>query len=327
MKTIVSKLNIHTPWYIYRVKDVSYYMQNNDAFLNETHCFSCGEICDIEISNAGLVKFIFKTDTNEKQAREYCAIFLYFISICNGFNCEFDTTAYVDNQPKVNFFSYAKEDETDLPLLKDKKFYEIALGDIKEEFGDIINKLFSTNKLFMLSLLSNYYSMVVYKDFIGNGTYKFRNIVANIESIITIINEEKYRQIENKNKEYFKKVSNDSKISKRQLNKHLTIRRIPLKDKVEDVFKCVSKFGLEFKLNYNDECEKIANTRNFISHLFDEDKKYLSEQEQSKYTAVFEEIFRMLFLEYCGVDTNLIREKFLKNTPIKITLNNVFNIK
>ena len=89
----------------------------------------------------------------------------------------------------------------------------------------------------------------------------------------------------------------------------------------------MSKFGLEFKLNYNDECEKIANTRNFISHLFDEDKKYLSEQEESKYTAVFEEIFRMLFLEYCGVDTNLIREKFLKNTPIKITLNNVFNIK
>ena len=40
----------------------------------------------------------------------------------------------------------------------------------------------------------------------------------------------------------------------------------------------------------------------------------------------FEEIFRMLFLEYCGVDTNLIREKFLKNTPIKITLKNVFDI-
>ena len=326
MKTIVSKLNIHTPWYIYRVKDVSYYMENNDTFLNETHCFTCGEICDIEISNAGLVKFLFKTDTNEKQAREYCAIFLYFISICNGFNCEFDTTAYVDNQPKVNFFSYAKEDETDLPLLKDKKFYEIALEDIKEEFGDIINKLFSTNKLFMLSLLSNYYSMVVYKDFIGNGTYKFRNIVANIESIITIINKEKYKQVENENKEYLEKLHNDFSISKSQLTKYLTIHRVPLKDKLEDVFKSMEKYGLKFKLNYKKECEKIANTRNFISHLFDEDKEYLNNEEQSKYTAVFEEIFRMLFLEYCGVNTNLIREKFLKNIPIKITLKNVFNI-
>ncbi len=326
MKTIVSKLNIHTPWYIYRVKDVSYYMENNDAFLNETHCFSCGEICDIEISNAGLVKFIFKTDTNEKQVREYCAIFLYFISICNGFNCEFDTTAYVDNQPKVNFFSYAKEDETDLPLLKDKKFYEIALEDIKEKFGDIISKLFSTNKLFMLSLLSNYYSMVVYKDFIGNGTYKFRNIVANIESIITIINKEKYKQVEKENKEYLEKLHNDFGISKSQLNKYLTIHRVPLKDKLEDVFKSMEKFGLKFKLNYRKECEKIANTRNFISHLFDENKEYLSEEEQSKYTAVFEEIFRMLFLEYCGIDKNLIRENFLKNVPIRITLENVFNI-
>ena len=116
------------------------------------------------------------------------------------------------------------------------------------------------------------------------------------------------------------------KISKRQLNKHLTVRHIPLKDKLEDVFKHVSKFGLVFKLNYNEESEKIANTRNFISHLFDEDKKYLSEQEQTKYTAVFEEIFRMLFLEYCGVDADLIRERFLKNIPIKITLENVFNI-
>ena len=327
MKTIVSKLNIHTPWYIYRVKDVSYYMENNDAFLNETHCFSCGEICDIEISNAGLVKFIFKTDTNEKQAREYCAIFLYFISICNGFNCEFDTTACVDNQRIEKFFSYAKEDKTDLPLLKDQKFYEIALEDIKEEFGAIINKLFSANKLFMLSLLSNYYSMVVYKDFIGNDTYKFRNIVANIESIITIINEKEYRQSEEENKEYLNKISNNLKISKSQLNRYLTIRRIPLKDKLEDVFKYMSKFGLEFKLNYNDECEKIANTRNFISHLFDKDKKYLSVQEQSKYTAVFREVFRMLFLEYYGVDTNLIRKNFLKNTLIKTTLNYVFNIK
>jgi len=326
VKTIISKLNIHTPWYIYRLKDVSYYVKNDEAFFNETHCFSCGEICDIEITNAGLVKFLFKNDITEKQAREYCAIFLYFISICNGFNCEFDTMAYVDNVLNENFFSYAKEDKTDLPLLKDKKFYEIALEDIKEELGGIINKLFSANKLFMLSLLSNYYSMVVYKDFIGNGTYKFRNIVANIESIITIMNKEKYKQVEKENKEYLEKLHNDCGVSKSQLNKYLTIRRVTLKDKLEDVFRYMSKFGLEFKLNYNDECEKIANTRNFISHLFDENKMYLSEQEQLKYTAVFEEIFRMLFLEYCGVDANLIREKFLKNTPIKIILKNVFNI-
>lgn len=326
MKNLLVKLNLHTPWYIYRLKDVSYYVENDEAFFNETHCFSCGEICDIEITNAGLVKFLFKNDITEKQAKEYCAIFLYFISICNGFNCEFDTKAYVDNVLNENFFSYAKEDKTDLPLLKDKKFYEIALEDIKEEFGEIINKLFSANKLFMLSLLSNYYSMVVYKDFIGNGTYKFRNIVANIESIITIMNKEKYKQVEKENKEYLEKLHNDCSVSKSQLTKYLTIRRVPLKEKLEDVFRYMSKFGLEFTLNYNDECEKIANTRNFISHLFDENKVYLSEQEQSKYAAVFEEIFRMLFLEYCGVDMKLIREKFLKNTPIKITLKNVFNI-
>ena len=326
MKNLLVKLNLHTPWYSYRVKDISYYIENNNAFLNETHCFTCGEICDIEITNTGLAIFLFKSEISEKQAKEYCAIFLYFISICNGFNCEFDTTAYVDNQPKVNFFSYAKEDVTDLPLLKDKKFYEIALEDINEEFGEIIYKLFSTNKLFMLSLLSNYYSMVVYKDFIGNGTYKFRNIVANIESIITIINKEKYKQVENENKEYLEKLRNDFSVSKSQLTKYLTIRRVPLKDKLEDVFKSMEKYGLKFKLNYKKECEKIANTRNFVSHLFDEDKEYLNNEEQSKYTAVFEEIFRMLFLEYCGVDTNLIREKFLKNIPINKTLRNVFDI-
>ena len=43
-------------------------MENNDAFLNETHYFPFvgWGICDIEISNNELIIFLFKTNTNEK---------------------------------------------------------------------------------------------------------------------------------------------------------------------------------------------------------------------------------------------------------------------
>jgi len=200
------------------------------------------------------------------------------------------------------------------------------LEDINSIFGDIICKLFSANKLVILSLLSNYYSIVFYKDFIGNGIHKFRNIVANIESIITTINAKKYLDDENENKEYFAVLNNISGVSKSKLKKHLSFRRVSLEEKLKDSFEYMEKFGLRFKLNVNKECKKIADTRNFVSHLFETDKEYLSETEISDYTAVFEEMFRMLFLEYCGVSYTLIGEKFLRNAPICIKLKKCFDI-
>ena len=85
MQTVETKLNIHTPWYIYRTKEISYYMTNHKAFETETHFFECGELCNIDISNNGWVKFYFKIFLSEKEIKEYCSIFLYFISLCFGF--------------------------------------------------------------------------------------------------------------------------------------------------------------------------------------------------------------------------------------------------
>ena len=326
MKKLITYLKIHTPWYICHSRDVSYYEQNSGAFLSEKHFFNCGEICDIEIYNDGMVAFLFKFDITEKQVREYCSIFLYFISICNGYNCEFSTTANIDDSIMPNFFTYAKEDKTELPLLKNSKFYEIALDDIKSEFSNIINKLFSNNRMFIISLLSNYYSMVFYKDFIGNGVYKFRNIVANIESIITVMNNKKYNKTKNENEAFLDELKNNTNISKTKLKKHLAPRQVSLKDKLKDAFEHMVKYGLLFKLNLDKECEKIANTRNFVSHLFDAEKDYLSDEEMYNYSSVFEEMFRMLFLEHCGLTPSLIQQKFLQNTPICVKFKQVFNI-
>lgn len=326
MKKITARLKIHTPWYKYQNQNTFDHNKGLRDFLQESHHFNCGEICDIEISNSGLVDFLFKTELNEEQVREYCSIFLYFISICNGYNCEFETTAYIDNVVTANFFTYAKEDKTDFPLLKDIKFYEIGLEDIRMEFGNIIYKLFSANRLFMVSLLSNYYSMVVYKDFIGNGSYRFRNIITNIESLITIVEKNKYINFKEENKNYIKRLSQKTELSCTELKKHISPRIVSLKDKIKDTFLAMQKYGLFFKFDIEEECEKIANTRNFISHLFDEDKKYLSEKEISDYTVVFAEIFRMLFLEYCGVELSLIREKFLKNVPLSLKFKRFFKI-
>jgi len=324
LKNIVVNLKIHTPWYRYSNK--KYSLEEFDNFLSEIHHFECGEICSINISNCGVVSINFKDDLSENQLKEFCSIFIYFVSVCNGYNCEFDELAIIDEIPIPHFFSYAKEDETTFPLLKNIKFYEISLEDINSIFGDIICKLFSANKLVILSLLSNYYSIVFYKDFIGNGIHKFRNIVANIESIITTINAKKYLDDENENKEYFAVLNNISGVSKSKLKKHLSFRRVSLEEKLKDSFEYMEKFGLRFKLNVNKECKKIADTRNFVSHLFETDKEYLSETEISDYTAVFEEMFRMLFLEYCGVSYTLIGEKFLRNAPICIKLKKCFDI-
>ena len=168
--------------------------------------------------------------------------------------------------------------------------------------------------------------MVFYKDFIGNGVYKFRNIVANIESIITVMNNKKYNKIKNENEAFLDELKNSTNISKTKLKKHLAPRQVSLKNKLKDAFEHMVKYGLFFKLNLDKECEKIANTRNFVSHLFDTEKDYLSDEEMYEYSSVFEEMFRMLFLEYCGLNPSLIQQKFLQNTSICIKFEKVFDI-
>lgn len=326
MRILKAKFDIHTPWYKYAEGDLSNYSQDYCGYLSEKHIFDCGDLCDIEITNDGFVAFLFKLDIEEKEVREICAIFLYFISICNGYNCRFKTTANIDGVEALNFFTYAEEDKTELPLSKDLKYHEIALEDIKSNFGIILNKLFSENRYFILNLLSNYYSMVVYKDFAGNGIYKFRNIITNIESIFTILKKEEYKKFEDKNRQYIRMLAEKTGYSCTELKNHISPCRFSLKDKLKDLFKYLNNYGLHFKFGLDEESERIANTRNFISHLFNENKKYISDKQMTKYTIVFEVIFRMLFLEYFGVDKQIIHSKFLRNKLILEKLGNFFEV-
>ena len=89
----------------------------------------------------------------------------------------------------------------------------------------------------------------------------------------------------------------------------------------------MKKYGLFFRLELADECNKIADTRNFISHLFDAEKMFLTDTEMRDYTAVLQEIFRILFLEHYGIEVSLIREKFLKNHTIRNKFKLFFDIK
>lgn len=291
-----------------------------------THKFTCGNICDIEISNSGIVTFAFKTDISENQLREYCSIFIYFLSICNGFNCEFEKSVEIDDFPRVDFFDYAKEDETILPIYKNEKFFEISLFDLKDSFGNILYNLFTMNRMLIQTLLSNYYSSVVYKDFIGNGVYHFRNMVTNIESIMTLINKEQYEKSNKINVEFYKNLKVDG-ISKTKLNKHLMVKSVNLEQKLNDMYEQMEKYGLVLKEEYKSDCDRIVNTRNFISHIFENtEKSYLNENEMRKYLSIYREIFRMLFLEYCGVKISLIKNKFLNMQPIRNRFAQIFDI-
>lgn len=324
MKKLIAKLNIHTPWFYFE-PDESWIDRLNEYKL-EVHHFSCGSICNIDINNGGLVIFDFNNDITENQLREYTSIFLYFLSICNGFNCEFKEDVEIDGIKKLNYFTYATEDKTDLPLYKNIKFYEISLFEIKDIFGNILNKLFTMNRLFIQTLLSNYYSMLVYKDFVGNGIFKFRNIIANIESIITLIKEKDYNEYKEKNTKYMNSIAEKLSISSTQIKRHICPKLITLEQKIKDVYNEMQKYGLFLKNECVNDTIKIINTRNFISHIFDDEKKaYLNDKEISKYTSSFQECFRMLFLEFCGVEVSLIKNNFLRNIPIRNKLSKIFN--
>ena len=60
MRILKTKFDIHTPWYKYPERDLSNYSQDKGDFLSEKHSFDCGDLCDIEITNDGLVAFLFK---------------------------------------------------------------------------------------------------------------------------------------------------------------------------------------------------------------------------------------------------------------------------
>lgn len=334
-----AQLKSHTHWWLITegISDEEF-LEN---ILLKTHKFSCTDFFDLEIDNLGKITFTFNRKMKEDEVRNISAIFLYFVSLCCGFNCEYKEDAYIDDIKHDNFFNFAKEDK--LPIIKgdkyppvlykDLKVHEIGLNDIHNTFNYILDKLF--NMKLNLTLLSNFYAMVFYKDFIGNGEYLFRIIVTNIESLITLMNKNDYDNIleehskflhslkeiikSKENKEDFKKYG----INCTNLGGHLQQSFISLQKKLKDTFLYLKKYGLEFKLNLETETTKIADTRNFISHNFDKDKVYLTQEERSDYTEMLREIFRMLFLEYCGVDVGLIKQSFFNTSPSSKVIRNI----
>lgn len=329
MKEIKIRLKEHTSWCDYSDTPISndIAIEQLELLMRKGHHFICGDICTIDISNYAEISLNFYEDRSETEVRELTSIMLYFISLCNGYNCEYYEWAIIDGVARPKFFNFAKEDELTLNLYKNIKFYELGLEDIANQFGDILYKLFTANRRYILMLLSNYYSTVVYKDFIGNGEYLFRNIVTNVEAIMTAINKETYNKITQDNKEYLNFIANELKISHNKIGKHLIAKSRSLEEKLKDAIDLIEKkFNLKFKLRKNIECNKIANTRNLVSHASDLNMECLSDEERSMYTSVLTETFRMLFFIYCEIDSNLIGVRFLNNKPIRNVLEQVFNI-
>lgn len=329
MKKIEFKLKIHTPWHRFNnkinidSKDINKFLKiirkQELAFNN----FKCGELCNIEINNIGNVRLSFFNDTDHKEVNHFIALFIYYISILNGFNCEISKNCKIDGKTYKNYFPFPKEDSTPYPLMKNVKFYEISLESIKNVFGDNMYKLYThSNRDFLLSILSNYYSTVFYKDFSGNLEYKFRNIITNLEAIITIINREKYNNYRLKNKEKIK----EFKIQIHDINDYVLPKSKSLQDKLKDLFTLLTElFGLSLKNNLNKECERLANTRNFISHLFEEQKNIISHKEMADYTSALSDVFRMLFLYYLGFDSKFIKTKFFRSLFIKQKMSLIFS--
>lgn len=151
-------------------------------------------------------------------------------------------------------------------------------------------------------------------------------MVTNIESIMTLINKEQYEKSNKINVEFYKNLKVDG-ISKTKLNKHLMVKSVNLEQKLNDMYEQMEKYGLVLKEEYKSDCDRIVNTRNFISHIFENtEKSYLNENEMRKYLSIYREIFRMLFLEYCGVKISLIKNKFLNMQPIRNRFAQIFDI-
>lgn len=328
MKIIETKLKIHTPWCRTTKKlpkDVKP-EQSKKAILNlekQYRIYKCGGLCDIEINDLGNIRIKFYNNCDIYNVTKLMSIIVYFISICNGFNCEYEKFK-IDGKNVEEFISFPKEDKYD-NLFKNIKFYEISLEDIADKFGDIIYNLYShKNYDLILSMLANYYSMVFYKDFNGNVEYKYRNIITNLEAITTIINQKRYDNIIKSNKTKFKELV---KVNGNKIKDFSIFKGISLETKLKDLFKLIkNKFGISLNQDINNEILKLANTRNFISHLFDNDTlEYLTNEEMCDYITSLQEIFRMVFLYYVGIDEFLIKRKFLQNGAIRLKLGLNFN--
>ena len=328
MKEISMKLKCHAPWCKFSINqnDLSY-EEVEHKFWTDIHKFNCENLCCIEFDNMGGIHISFVEEQSLHDIKIISAILLYFISLCNGFNCEYDPTAIIDCKIYQNFFSFAQEDKTLLPLVKNQKFYDISLEDIQDNFSHIMSVLLSpNNRRYFLALLSNYYALTVYKDFVGNGEYRFRNIVTVLESLITLINSDKYAAKEAEHANFLQEMKKQELFSNSQIDKHILAKGMRLQDKIIDIFDYAKRFGLNIKLDSSKESQKIADTRNFISHLFTTEKEFLNSHEISNYTAAFQILFRMIFLNYYGVNVALIKNSFLRNEPNRELLQQIFNI-
>lgn len=328
MKKLEFKLKIHTPWHVINninaeCNDLLEIQKSFKENYLSYHLFNCGDFCNIEINNAGNVIFTFFNDVKNDIAHEFVALFVYYISILNGFNCEISTNCKIDNNPYKNYFSFPKEDKASCILMKNIKFYEISLESIKNTFGRDMYKLYCQgNKDFMLNILANYYSTVLYKDFPGNLEYKFRNIITNIEALISLIYKEQYEKIRLQNKQKIK----EFKITINDIDKYVLPKSVSLQNKLKDMFSLFFElFGLTLKNNLNQECEKLANSRNFISHLFDKECIKLTYCEMNNYTRALPEVFRMLFLYYLGYDKEFIKIKFFRSLYIQKRFSLIFS--
>jgi len=330
MKRIEFKLNIHTPWHRFNYNEkidtnnLQEYIKLSKKQELKYNKFKCGNLCNIEINNAGNIRLTFFNDIDETEANQFVSLMVYYISILNGFNCKITENCRIDGKLNKHYFSFPKEDKTKIPLMKDIKFYEISLESIKDVFGDNLYKMYShSNRDFMLSILCNYYSTVFYKDFNGNLEYEFRNIITNLEALISIINKEKYTNYRLNNKEKIK----EFKLQIKDINNYVLPKSTSLQGKLIDLFNLFTElFGLRLTNDINKECEKLANTRNFISHLFETRNEVVTQEEMYNYVIALPDVFRMIFLYYLGFDGEFIKIKFFRNQVIRKKLACIFEI-
>lgn len=338
MREIKFKLTIHTPW----TKIVSAesckkndLLSDEDFFahvsadMSDFRTYKCGKYYELKMNN--LQEFIlhFYNDVDENIVREEISILIYLITIFTGSNLKIDNKFIIDENIVYNFYTLPTEDNLDILLYRDVKFYEFGMENLHDYFSNILTYVNSLNRKIILTLGSNYFNCIFYKDFIDNLSFKFRIIVTNLESLISLINKDKYSNIRIDNKNFLKNLKQKNYDIKKEIEKSIMEKSVSLKEKIKDVFSiCENDFGLKFKNeNLDNYCEKVANTRNFISHIFDKEKEYLNIEEQQEFISVMKEIYRMLFLKYINIDSNLIKERFLRFTPTLINFKSLFIIK
>ncbi len=278
---------------------------------------------ELSFSNKGQIELIAYGELSLNKFAIKAMNLLYFISVCSGYNVKYKDYLIYNNK-KITFFSFPIEDTLPIingekiKLYKDIKYHEIGLKNIfdnHETFKMILNS--DTRQL---DIGINYYNCLFYKDMFNRPNINFKNIVASIESLISAINKDKYTEKENKNKDEFVEFTKENK----KLEKFISIKRVGLSEKLIDTFKIIEDI-LSVKFNKNTInllSEKIANTRNYLSHLYEvkSTTKMLTDNQIHDLSPLIQMIFRILYLDYFKIDKKILGQNFFKMIPNKIIL-------